>query len=41
MDRMFGLYQQKLKDARFVDATEGTADDDVSIQANDFINSRL
>ncbi len=41
MDRMFTLYQTKLKDARFVDATEGTADDDNRLQAGDFINSRL
>ena len=41
MDRMFSLYQQKLKDARFADATEGTVDDETRIQADDFINSRL
>lgn len=41
MDRMFTLYQTKLKDARFVDATEGTADDDNRLQAGDFINARL
>tara|TARA_R100001510_G_scaffold13288_1_gene10540 strand:- start:206 stop:784 length:579 start_codon:yes stop_codon:yes gene_type:complete len=41
MDRMFGLYQQKLKDARFADATEGTVDDETRIQADDFINARL
>ena len=41
MDRMFSLYQQKLKDARFADATEGTVDDETRIQADDFINARL
>tara|TARA_Y100001951_G_C11214061_1_gene224719 strand:+ start:229 stop:807 length:579 start_codon:yes stop_codon:yes gene_type:complete len=41
MDRMFALYQQKLKDARFADATEGTVDDETRIQADDFINARL
>tara|TARA_S200002703_G_C3737798_1_gene226835 strand:+ start:177 stop:755 length:579 start_codon:yes stop_codon:yes gene_type:complete len=41
MDRMFALYESKLKEARFTDATEGTADLDVSIQSGDFINSRL
>ena len=41
MDRMFGLYQQKLKDARFADATEGTVDDENRIQADDFIDARL
>tara|TARA_R100001440_G_scaffold15482_1_gene26292 strand:+ start:38 stop:616 length:579 start_codon:yes stop_codon:yes gene_type:complete len=41
MDRMFALYESKLKDARFNDATEGTADNDVRIQADDFINARL
>jgi hypothetical protein len=41
MDRMFALYESKLKEARFNDATEGTADDDVRIQADDFLNSRL
>ena len=41
MDRMFSIYENKLKEARFTDATEGTADDDVRIQADDFINARL
>ena len=41
MDRMFALYESKLKEARFNDATEGTSDDDVRIQADDFINARL
>ena len=41
MDRMFALYESKLKEARFNDATEGTADDDVRIQSDDFLNSRL
>tara|TARA_R100001440_G_scaffold650_2_gene2032 strand:- start:60 stop:638 length:579 start_codon:yes stop_codon:yes gene_type:complete len=41
MDRMFGIFENKLKEARFVDATEGTADSDVAIQSGDFINSRL
>jgi hypothetical protein len=41
MDRMFALYESKLKEARFNDATEGTADNDVRIQADDFLNSRL
>lgn len=41
MDRMFALYESKLKEARFNDATEGTADNDVRIQADDFLNARL
>tara|TARA_R100001126_G_C4883912_1_gene181067 strand:- start:326 stop:904 length:579 start_codon:yes stop_codon:yes gene_type:complete len=41
MDRMFALYESKLKEARFNDATEGTADNDVRIQSDDFINARL
>jgi len=41
MDRMFGIFESKLKEARFVDATEGTADSDVAMQSGDFINSRL
>jgi hypothetical protein len=35
------MYESKLKEARFNDATEGTADNDVRIQADDFLNSRL
>ena len=41
MDRMFSIYENKLKEARFNDATEGTADNDVRIQSDDFINARL
>jgi len=41
MDRMFSLYDAKLKEARFADATEGSADDDNRLQAGDFINARL
>ena len=41
MDRMFGLYDAKLKEARFADATEGSSDDDNRVQAGDFINARL
>ena len=41
MDRMFALYDAKLKEARFADATEGSSDDDNRLQAGDFINARL
>lgn len=41
MDRMFALYDAKLKEARFTDATEGSADNDNRLQAGDFINARL
>jgi len=40
-DRMFALYDAKLKEARFADATEGSSDDDNRLQAGDFINARL
>ena len=35
--QMYELYNEKLREARFVDATEGTAD---SLDASTFINSR-
>lgn len=41
MDRMFALYDAKLKEARFADATEGSSDNDNRLQAGDFINARL
>lgn len=41
MDRMFALYDAKIKEARFADATEGSSDDDNRLQAGDFINARL
>jgi hypothetical protein len=43
---MYNLYQTKLKDARFVDATEGqnTSQEDGMadvVDANDFLSSRF
>ena len=35
--QMYELYNQKLREARFVDATEGTPD---NIDSSSFINSR-
>ena len=44
--QMYNLYQTKLKDARFVDATEGQnilldSDNPNFVDANQFLSSRL
>lgn len=38
---MYQLYQNKLKEARFADATENSVDFTDAIQADDFLNARL
>ena len=38
MQLMQGIYENKIREARFMDATEGTAD---KLEANEFITARF
>ena len=38
---MFALYEQKLSEARFVDATEGTPDNVINLDRSTYIDSDM